>query len=212
MSSTKPRQVLFVTVDGPNGVGKSTVIQGLGRRLTDAGLPVHLTTEPSLTPLGDFVRSAQEFCDGLSLACLVAADRYYHLETDISPHLARGELVICDRYVESSLVLQRIDGVDRDFIWLLNQKVLRPDLSVVLLAEPEVIEARLTGRGRTSRFERPRGSSAAECQFYREAGEFLSARAGFNVFSVDCTAAEPDAIIEVLTSKIIDLTDQGDDL
>ena len=57
-------------------------------------------------------------------ACVAAADRYYHIEKIIAPALNNRKIVLCDRYVDSSLVLQRIDNVDMDFIWAINKNVI----------------------------------------------------------------------------------------
>jgi hypothetical protein len=122
---------LFVAVDGPDGVGKTTTIDALVRQFASRGLAVHRTTEPSPTPLGDFIRRAQESYRGVALACLVAADRYHHVATEIAPRQDAGQIVVCDRYIASSLVLQRMDGVDLDFIWQLNRHAPSPDLTVV---------------------------------------------------------------------------------
>ena len=61
----------------------------------------------------------------MALACLVAGDRHHHLATEILPALHAGKVVICDRYLPSSLVLQAIDGIEPDTIWCLNAG-LRP--------------------------------------------------------------------------------------
>jgi len=138
---------LLVSIDGPGGVGKSTLTSQLAVQLTRRGVSAHATAEPSGSPLGDFARHAPERYQGLVLACLVAADRYHHLETEISPHLAAGEVVVTDRYVPTSLVLQRSDGVEPDFIWQLNRLAPRPDLAVILRADPAVLAARLQAGG-----------------------------------------------------------------
>jgi dTMP kinase len=72
---------------------------------------VHTTSEPSHGPLGTLARHGTDTYSGYVLACLVAADRYHHLATDIRPNLAAGRIVVCDRYVPSSYVLQLMDGV-----------------------------------------------------------------------------------------------------
>ncbi len=90
---------MFVTLDGPGGVGKSTTTEHLHRYLTGQGYSVHTTSEPSHGPLGKIARHGTDTYSGYVLACLVAADRYHHLATDIRPNLAAGWIVVCDRYV-----------------------------------------------------------------------------------------------------------------
>lgn len=107
----------FVAIEGPSGIGKSTLTGLLADRLTAHGCSVTATKEPTASPLGSLARFGTDDYHGLTLACRVAADRYQHLEHEIRPALQAGRLVICDRYLASSLVLQRLDGVPLDFVW-----------------------------------------------------------------------------------------------
>lgn len=95
----------FIAVDGPNGVGKSTLIEAIKNKLEVLGYAVYITREPTDTKLGNFLREFAEKHSGISLACLVAADRYEHMTNEIIPALEEGQLVISDRYILSSLVL-----------------------------------------------------------------------------------------------------------
>lgn len=103
---------IFVSLDGPGGAGKSTVAALIREQLAARGLGVHMTVEPSRTSLGDMIRASTDTYRGMALACLVAGDRHHHLATEIRPQLRAGTIVISDRYPPSSLVLQRMDGVD----------------------------------------------------------------------------------------------------
>lgn len=144
----------FISIDGPSGIGQSTVSALLRSALESRGVPTVLTAEPSASPLGDLARYGTHKYRGMALACLVAADRYWHLEREIRPALRLGRVVICDRYVPSSLVLQRLDGVDQPFLWSLNQAAERPALAVILTGEPERSYQRASQRGTYSRFQR----------------------------------------------------------
>ena len=93
----------FIAVDGPNGVGKSTLIEAIKNKLEVLGYAVYITREPTDTKLGNFLREFAEKHSGRSLACLVAADRYEHMTNEIIPALEEGQLVISDRYILSSL-------------------------------------------------------------------------------------------------------------
>ena len=204
MNHQAMRSGLLVSIDGPGGIGKSTLTTQLAAQLPRRGIPTHATTEPSPSPLGDFARHAPDRYHGLVLACLVAADRYHHLETEIQPHLEAGEVVITDRYVPTSLVLQRIDGVDLDFIWQLNAYAPRPDLAVILQADPAVLAARLAARGAHTRFERAPGASQVESHLYQQAAERLQA-AGWPLLLVDTTDAPPQELAATLTTRILTL-------
>jgi dTMP kinase len=146
------RQGLFVVIEGPSGVGKTTVTRLLLTDLAHRGVAVAATREPSDSALGKLARHGTDDYRGLVLGCLVAADRYHHLERDIRPAVRAGYVVLCDRYVPTSLVLQRIDGVEPAFLAQLNQYADQPDLTVILTGHPEQAAARVQDRGTFSRF------------------------------------------------------------
>lgn len=174
---------LFVTIDGPYGVGKTSVLRGVASQLMQLGIDILETKEPTLSQLGQHVREAEQFYQGNILACLVAADRYLHLHQEVLPGLSKGKVVLSDRYVESSLVLQRFDDVDIDFIWSINSQVYIPDLTIILTASPEILEKRISKRVSLRRFERTK-SRKNELKYYINAAEFLSKR-GFNILLLD---------------------------
>jgi len=166
---------LLVTVDGPNGSGKTSLIAAVLAQL-DASRRVHSTRQPSPTELGELIRSAERSFRGRALACLVAGDRHYQIDNEILPRLRAGEIVLCDRYVESSLVLQRLDGVDLDEIVALNRGILRPDLRIRLLADAAVLRARLAARAAdgSRRFERAADGPERELAYYADADRVLT--------------------------------------
>jgi dTMP kinase len=174
----------FLIIEGPNGVGKTTVASTLAERLRRRGRAVHVTREPSGTALGELIRSAESYLSGRALALAVAADRYAHLEREIAPALRAGQDVISDRYVQSSLVLQRLDGLSLAEIWSYNAHVLIPDMSVYLEDDAAVITARLRERTVSSRLENE-GSPARELALYKDAYRFLE-RQGWPQAVVDC--------------------------
>lgn len=195
------RRGLFVSVDGPSGAGKSTIVAHLAQMLTADGEHIHTTAEPSAGPIGKLAREITETVTGPALACLYSADRYHHIETEIRPRLEAGEIVLCDRYVPSGLVMQRFDGVDPAFLWAMNAAADRPDLAVVLEADPEVIAARLADRGPHNRFQTAPGSTYAEAHFYRQACERL-VQAGYDVLRVEVGARTPDQIAAQIRDRL----------
>src|ERR1700709_1408009 len=126
---------MLVTIDGPNGSGKTSLTAAVAAELRGSGASVHTAHQPSEGVLGRFARSAEAELRGRGLACLVAADRHQQVEGELTKHLRAGEIVLCDRYVESSLVLQRLDGVEVEFILAINAGIPRPDLRIQLKAE-----------------------------------------------------------------------------
>lgn len=192
---------MFVSVDGPSGAGKSTIVRHLAQSLVAAGEDVYVTAEPSDGPIGALCRELTETVTGHALACLYAADRYYHIDAEVRPHLEAGQTVISDRYIASGLVIQRFDGMDPAFLWNLNADVERPDLAVILEADPEVIAERLNDRGPHNRFQLSPGSSHAESHFYRQATERLI-QAGFEVMRLDCSKRAPEQSAELIQNRL----------
>lgn len=196
---------MFISVDGPSGAGKTTIVHHLAQLLAASGEEVHVTAEPSAGPIGELCRLLTESVTGYTLACLYAADRYYHLEHEIRPHLEAGRTVITDRYVPSALVIQRLDGVDPAFLWRINAKADRPDLAVILEADPEVIGQRLVERGPHNRFQLLPDISTSETAFYREATQRLVS-AGYDVLNVNCSQRPPEQVAGLIRDRLLSVS------
>jgi dTMP kinase len=192
----------FVSVDGPSGAGKTTIVHHLAQLLVAAGEDVHVTAEPSSGPIGKLAAELTETVTGHALACLYAADRYHHAETEIEPFLQTGHVVISDRYIASGLVIQRLDGVDPVFLWQLNQEAKRPELAVILDADPDVVAERLAERGPHNRFQHAVGNSHHEVAYYRQATQQLT-DAGFAVLQVDCSTRPPEQSAAVIRDHLL---------
>jgi len=132
---------------------------------------------------------------------LYAADRYHHVETEIAPYLKTGHIVISDRYIASGLVIQRFDNVDPVFLWQLNEEAERPDLAVILEADPGVIAQRLSERGPHNRFQLAPGSSHTEVEYYRQATETLTDE-GFDMLRVDCSQQPPEHSAALIRDRL----------
>jgi dTMP kinase len=205
------RTGFFLVIEGPSGVGKTTVTELLHAELTSRKVPVIATKEPSDSALGKLARQGTDEYRGLVLACLVAADRYYHLEHDIRPALRAGYVVICDRYVPTSLVLQRIDGVSEGFLAQLNQYADKPDLTVILTGQPQQSEQRAADRGIYSRFHR--GGTAArvvEDRLYRDVAHQLR-EAGCGVLHYEIKDEPAEAVAAVVLEAVLDRLRPGSD-
>jgi dTMP kinase len=149
---------MLIAFEGGEGSGKSTQARRLADWLREGGVAVTTTHEPGATAFGLKVRSILlDSGDGAltprAEALLFAADRAHHVDTVIRPALDRGDVVITDRYADSSLAYQgagralSLDDIRRLSRWATNG--LRPDLTILLDVEPEVglQRARSAGRG-----------------------------------------------------------------
>ena len=149
----------FVTFEGIDGSGKTTVSRLVTESLRAKGHTVYLTSEPTKTWLGDAVRHAcADDVGAIAESFLFLADRAAHL-TDIRAHLEKGELVLCDRYADSTYAYQgaRLEGLLKDPIRFLQRAseswVLRPDLTILLKIPAELARKRIEGRPNLIRFE-----------------------------------------------------------
>ena len=156
---------LFVTFEGGDGVGKTTQITWVAALLDQAGVEHVVTREPGGTQLGTEIRRLLLHGGEVSPraeALLYAADRAHHVDTVIWPALARGAVVLADRYLDSSVAYQgaaRSLGADdvRDLSLWATQGLL-PDLTILLDADPTLAERRTSGRGTKDRLEREGGA------------------------------------------------------
>lgn len=153
---------LFITLEGPEGAGKSTNRDYLAERLRSQGCDVLLTREPGGTPLAERIRElllapSDEPMAADTELLLVFAARAQHLARVIRPALAAGKVVLCDRFTDATyayqgggrgLPLERIAQLE-SFV----QGELRPDLTLVFDLPVEVGLARAAARGRLDRFE-----------------------------------------------------------
>ncbi|GAA2079461.1 dTMP kinase [Pseudolysinimonas kribbensis] len=153
---------LFVTFEGGDGAGKSTQAALLETWLTEAGRTVVRTREPGGTELGDELREIVLHRRGhiapRAEALIYAADRAHHVATLVRPALARGEVVIQDRYLDSSVAYQgagrEIDGGEIRNVSLWATEGLLPDLTVLLDLDPAIGRTRLdAARTRYDRLE-----------------------------------------------------------
>ncbi len=195
---------VLVSIDGPGGVGKTTTVEHLTAILHRAGLRVHRTAQPSAGPIGALAANLVPTAGGAALACLFAADRYHQLDTEIRPHRDGGEIVLCDRYLASGLVVQRADGLDLAFLAGINQRTDPPDLAVILTADPTAIAKRLAERGVHNRYQGSPTLAAAELTNYRDAGAHLE-RLGVSVLFIDTTYLSPDRVAVRVAAAIPDL-------
>ncbi|WP_434995953.1 dTMP kinase [Arthrobacter sp. Ld5] len=185
---------LFIALEGGDGAGKSTQAALLCRALEGAGRTVVRTREPGGTPIGEKLRSlvlehGHGEIDARTEALLFAASRAAHVHQVIVPALERGDVVVCDRFIDSSVAYQgagRALGAQAVLdvnLWATDG--LRPDLTVLLDVEPS------EGRNRRT------AGAAAEDRLESEPDAFhASIRDAF----LDLARADPDRYLVLSAS------------
>ena len=160
---------LFISFEGIDGAGKSTHIDGLAAAFKSQGRQVTLTREPGGTPLAEKLRDMvlHDAMDALTEALLIFAARRDHLQQVIEPALARGDVVLCDRFTDATFAYQ---GSGRGFdlavlkqleAWVQTlpagvsapQGLRQPDVTVWFELDPKIAAVRLAGARVPDRFE-----------------------------------------------------------
>jgi dTMP kinase len=146
---------VFITFEGPEGGGKTTVMQRIAEKLRGEGRAVVSTREPGSGSVGIQIREALLHSGPIDPRCelfLFLADRANHVSTVVRPAIEKGELVLCDRYSDSTVVYQaHARGLDPIGIRELNAFAtdgLVPDMTILLDLDPEVGIKRLTSKDR----------------------------------------------------------------
>ena len=153
----------FITIEGGEGAGKSTLIRSLEQVLEARGLDVVTTREPGGTVLAEEIRNlvlhppGETQWSALAEALLMNAARADHVEKKIAPALAAGKWVICDRFADSTRVYQGIGGVNDTMLQAMQAEVTKdaaPDITFILDGPVDELLQRRTARGTSDIFER----------------------------------------------------------
>ena len=143
---------MFITLEGPEGSGKTTAVEAAVKALEEKGYQIVRTREPGGTPIAEQIRDvildkANTKMDPRTEALLYAASRRQHLVEKVWPALKEGKIVICDRYLDSSLAYQGgARGLGVDEILIINLFATEntwPDLTLLFDIKPEVGLARI---------------------------------------------------------------------
>ena len=153
---------MFITFEGMEAAGKSTLIAGLDDDLRDRGANVLVTREPGGTPLGDRIRQISNdpatVIDPLAEALLISASRAQHVSEVIAPAAKRGQTILCDRFFDSTIAYQGYGrGLDIEMLLALSLVAtnrIAPDLTILLDIPAALSTERVLARGETDRFER----------------------------------------------------------
>lgn len=144
---------MFITLEGPEGSGKTTAVEAAVKKLQEMGYEIVRTREPGGTPIAEQIRNVildkgNTAMDGRTEALLYAASRRQHLVEKVWPALKEGKIVICDRYLDSSLAYQggaRGLGIDEVLnINLFATENTWPDLTLLFDIKPEIGLARIS--------------------------------------------------------------------
>ena len=153
---------MFITVEGPDGSGKTTQLQLLVRSLTEKGYEVVVTREPGGTKVGNSIREVllspehDEMTPRVEMM-LYAASRAQNIDQVIRPALKRGAIVVCDRFVDASIAYQGY-GLQYDLTQILSLNEwatagIKPDLTFLFDLTPDQASRRMKDRGQLDRIE-----------------------------------------------------------
>ncbi len=188
---------LFITIEGGDGSGKSTQIKLLKEFLENRGHGIVLTREPGGTLISEEIRKiilSRDFMEmsDMTEALLYAASRAQHVHQFIRPQVAQGKIVICDRYVDSSIVYQGFArGMGIEAIETINHYAtggLKPDLTILLQVSAEVGIKRKSDQQELDRLE------LQKLEFHQKVSE------GYRLLA----EREPDRILTIDATKTID--------
>jgi len=214
VTEASPSRGRFITLEGPEGSGKTTAARHLSDWLRERGLEVVLTHEPGGTPLGEEIRRIVLHMRGMSDdldpradALLYAAGRAQHVARVIRPALERGDWVVCARYTDSSLAYQGAGyGNDLSELRRLQDFAtagLRPDLTLLLDVPVDVGLQRTRRRTEWNRFEDTEGSAFFEqvrAAYLRLAAEEPDR---FRVVDGSGSVSDADTAIRVIVEALI---------
>jgi len=208
------REGLFITLEGGDGSGKTTVMGRLTAYLQNRSMPYLVTREPGGIEIAEKIRSiildpAHTAMDARTEALLYAAARSQHLAERVEPALKEGLTVLCDRFVDSSLVYQGYArGLGIEEVWSINRFAMgsrMPDITFYLDIDPEIGLARIAAN-EAREFNRLDMESLAFHQKVREGYQLVAATYPERIVVLDANrplhSVEQD-IIRTLEERIL---------
>ena len=196
---------MFISVEGIEGCGKSTLVNGLDQHLQERNIDYVITKEPGSTSIGKILRSIlldkKQQISPLTELLLMFSDRLDHLDKVIKPSLEAGKIVITDRYIDSTYAYQGAGrGIPKKIIDnLVSQtEIMLPDRTILLDLSPEVGLKRASTRNELDRFE------SENIDFHeRLRKSFLDAAvANPDRFLTVDAEQEPDKILQSVINKL----------
>ena len=200
---------IFITIEGPEGAGKTTIIEMLLEKLESEGYPIMKTREPGGIEIAEQIRSVilnknNTAMDGRTEALLYAAARRQHLVEKVLPAIEQGFIVLCDRFIDSSLAYQGFArGIGMDEVYSINTFAIEnrmPDATLYFDIDPEIGLKRINEhKGReVNRLD------LEDLEFHRKVREgyqLLSSKYSNRIIEID--ASQPlQKVYEIAESKI----------
>tara|TARA_B100000941_G_scaffold260876_1_gene212653 strand:+ start:269 stop:862 length:594 start_codon:yes stop_codon:yes gene_type:complete len=196
---------MFISVEGIEGCGKSTLVNGLSQYLREKKIECVITKEPGSTSIGKILRSIlldkNQKIDPLTELTMMFSDRLDHLDKVIKPSLEKGKIVITDRYIDSTYAYQGAGrGISKTLIDNLVRKteIMLPDRTILLDLDPEVGLKRASSRNELDRFE------SENLEFHKRLRKSFLDAADANpdrFFTVDAEQ-EPDNILQSVINQL----------
>ena len=196
---------MFISVEGIEGCGKSTLVNGLDQHLQERNIDYVITKEPGSTSIGKILRSIlldkKQQISPLTELLLIFSDRLDHLDKVIKPSLEDGKIVITDRYIDSTYAYQGAGrGIPKKIIDnLVSQtEIMLPDRTILLDLSPEVGLKRASTRNELDRFE------SENIEFHKRLRKSFLDAASTNpdrFLTIDAEQ-EPDKILQSVINKL----------
>lgn len=191
------RQGIFIVLEGPDGCGTTFHSSALADRLQRDGYSVLLTAEPTKGPIG---REIRRYIDGhiplppTSLQLLFTADRSLHCTETLDPALRAGKIVICDRYIPSTLAYGEAAGIDPAWLRILNKNFIQHDAILYLLPPFSTCLQRLSQRRTRDALE----SSSFQERVYHHYQKLLMEDPHWQ--SIDSSGSKEDVMQQVFSA------------
>ena len=152
---------IFISIEGPGGSGKSTQIENIKKFFAEKNIEVIFTREPGGTAIGERIREIllDKNCtemDYMTEAMLYAASRAQHVAQVIKPALAEGKVIVCDRFVDSSMAYQGYGRKLGDAVRIINEYAVAgcmPDVTFLMKVDPSVGKGRVQSRATSGQAE-----------------------------------------------------------
>ncbi len=191
---------MFIVFEGTDGSGTSTQAKNVANFLTNQGKSVFHTTEPSTSAAGIVLREIlthQKNLEANALQVLFFSDRLHHIKEEIIPALKRGETVICERYVWSSIAYGNASGVNEAMLLELSSHCLVPDLTIFLDVPEEISLERIEKRGqRKEHFEKAEVLKTVRKVMQKLAKESFHSK---KVLHLDASGCEEEIVEKILS-------------